>query len=142
MADRIQNGSIEHEGIVEEVQMGTLKINLQNVDHCAACHAKAGCSVSSSNDKMIEVQNNAEGFVAGERVRVSLDADLGPRALFFGYVLPFILVFTVLMLSWALTNREGLSALLALGSLVPYYAGLSFFRDRLQKTFSFRISRM
>jgi sigma-E factor negative regulatory protein RseC len=142
MADRIESESIEHEGIVQEVLKGVLKINLQNVSHCAACHAKAGCSVSSTDSKIIEVEHNTDGFAAGEKVRVSLDANVGPRALLFGYVLPFFVLFTALMLSWAITHREGLSALLALGSLVPYYIVLSFFRSRFRKTFSFRISRM
>jgi hypothetical protein len=47
-----------------------------------------------------------------------------------------------LIVSWAITGNEALSAGIALGSLVPYYLVLAIFRDQLKTTFSFRISRI
>ena len=127
---------------MEEVGEGSVKVNLLNVDNCAACHAKAGCGVSAVDRKIIEITDTTGSFSRGDQVKVSLEPGVGARALILGYVLPFFVLLTALIVSWVITGNEVLSAGIALGSLIPYYVVLTFFRDQLKKTFSFRISRI
>jgi hypothetical protein len=37
------------------------------------------------------------------------------------------------------TGSEGLAALISLGLLIPYYIVIYLFRDKLQKTFMFKV---
>ncbi len=142
MAGEQDRRSIEHEGIVKEVTGSTVRINLLNISNCAACHAKAGCGVSSSDAKTIDVVATDSDFVKGQQVRVSLEPGTGFKALLLGYLLPFFVLLIALIISWTITGNEALSAGIALGSLVPYYLVLAIFRDQLKTTFSFRISRI
>jgi sigma-E factor negative regulatory protein RseC len=142
MAGEQDRSSIEHKGIVEEVTEGTVKVNLLNVDSCAACHAKAGCGVSAVDRKIIEITDTTGTYAKGDQVKVSLEHGVGARALILGYVLPFFVLLVSLIVSWTITGNEVLSAGIALGSLVPYYVVLAFFREQLKQTFSFRISRI
>ena len=43
------------------------------------------------------------------------------------------------MIALKLTSNEGVAALVALGSLVPYYLALWMMRDRIQKQISFNL---
>jgi len=64
----------------------------------------------------------------------------GYRAAFFGYLLPFLVVFITLILGVSLTKNEGFSGLLSLAVLVPYYAILYLFRNKIKRSFDFEIS--
>ncbi len=127
---------------MREVTGSTVRINLVNISNCGACHAKAGCGVSSSDAKVIEVVDTNSDLVKGQQVRVSLEPGTGFKALLLGYILPFFVLIVALITSWTITGNEALSGGIALGSLVPYYIVLALFRDQLKTTFSFRISRI
>ena len=43
------------------------------------------------------------------------------------------------MISLKVIGDEGISALVALGSLVPYYLALWLMKDRIQRTISFNL---
>lgn len=139
MPGTAQDRYVEHEGLIQEVAPGRLKVSLVNASGCASCHTRALCHVSDTDNKVIEIAGAQQGFSAGDRVKVVFEESLGAQALFIGYVIPFFVVMAVLLISWSLTAREALSGLLALGSLVPYYLGLLFFRKRFRKTFVFTL---
>lgn len=65
--------------------------------------------------------------------------NLGLRATLWAYAVPVVLLMAVLMLTYSVTQSEGKSAVAAMLSLIPYYTILYLLRDRLQRTFSFRI---
>ena len=65
--------------------------------------------------------------------------DVANRALLLGFGVPFLLVVCVLLIALRFTANEGVAALLALGSLVPYYFALWLLRDRIQRSISFQI---
>ena len=67
------------------------------------------------------------------------DVSLGLQAVLWTYVVPLVLLMTVLMGASRLIGSDGVAALAALASLVPYYGVLYLLRDRLQRRFSFRI---
>ena len=133
--------SIEHQGIVKEIQGNTVKVNLLNVATCSGCHAKAACSVSEVDNKLIEVIDVQGHYKPGDHVQVSFSQSLGAKALILGYVLPFIVLLTTLIITWEITGNELKSGLIALFSIVPYYLGLTFFRRQMKETFTFSITR-
>jgi sigma-E factor negative regulatory protein RseC len=133
--------SVEHQGIIKEVQGHTAKVNLINVASCSSCHAKAACSVSEVDNKLIEIIDVKDDFKPGDKVKVVFQQNLGVKALILGYVLPFIVLLATLIISWEVTGDEVVSGLIAIFSIVPYYLGLTFFRKQMKETFTFSIKR-
>jgi len=75
-------------------------------------------------------------------VVVFLKESLGFRAMFLGYLLPFLILMTVLIIGTSIGLDEGTAGLLALGSLVPYYMVIFIKNKKLKKTFSFSIRKI
>jgi len=90
-------------------------------------------------EKEIEISNFSGTYSPGEEVTVLFRETQGFQALFYGYVLPFLVVFLTLIITYSLTNNEVLAGLMSLGILIPYYITLYFFRDFLKKVFKFEL---
>jgi sigma-E factor negative regulatory protein RseC len=99
------------------------------------------CGVSEMTEKLIEVKQNISGFTQGQAVNVILDRSLGNKAVLLGYFIPFLILVITLLIS-SLYLSELWSGLLAIAVLIPYYLLLFFFKDKLSKTFYFRIERL
>jgi sigma-E factor negative regulatory protein RseC len=135
-----QTGHIEHQGIVSKIENGKVYVNLTNVSNCNSCHVQGMCQVSDVDNKEIEIINNGNNpFKTGDKVEVSFNESLGPKALFLGYLLPFFFVLITLLVTNALTGDEVLSGLSSLMILVPYYLVLFTFRSKFKKEFAFKL---
>lgn len=133
---------ISHSGIVRHSDEHSHYILITSTSACAGCHARGACHLGDFAEKVIEISRKGkeEHYEPGRRVKVVMEQKLGLQAVFLGYILPFIILLTTLIVASALTGSEGLSALLSLLVLVPYYVILYRFRDRLRKRFEFRIA--
>ena len=91
-------------------------------------------------DKVVEIGTVGEpSFVPGQTVTVSLEESLGYKALLFGYLLPFmVLLATIFLMIWV-TGSESLSAITGLWLMSFYYYWLYRSRDKLRRTFRFRV---
>jgi len=134
--------TIEHNGIVKKVDDDFILVSVIANTGCASCEAKGVCSVSELEEKEIEVRNFSDNYRVGEQVVVFFKESLGFRALFLGYILPFIILMLVLLLADTLGYGEGVAGLSALGSLIPYYSILYLTNKKLRKTFSFSIRKL
>ena len=74
-----------------------------------------------------------------DNVVVLMKKSMGYGALFLGYVFPFILVITVLIILAALPVTELIAGLGSLAILIPYYLVLYFFRNRISNKFEFSV---
>lgn len=134
-------GTIEHKGIVEHCEKDSVHVRIMTESACASCKLHAVCGMDTKA-KVIEVDNaSVSDFKSGDEVKVGITEKLGYKALFFGYLLPFIIVLLVLLVSMGVSGNEGLSGVLALSSLLPYYITLSLLRDKLKKSFRFSINK-
>lgn len=129
---------IEHDGIVSNISNGNVEISLKGNFHCEACNAKAACGVSESTAKIVEIQNDERTFEMNESVVVGMQQSLGLKAVFWGYVFPFILLFTVLVVSSAFLE-EWVAGLLSLFVLLPYYLLLYYNKELLRKAFTLSV---
>ena len=132
---------IIHEGVVEEVCDHKVVVKFISNHACNDCHAKGFCSVPVSEEKCLEVTTSEKSFMTGEKVRIILAQSHGFRAVFLAYLLPFILVFSILIILYTLTHNEAFSGILSLTVLFPYYLVLWRFRNTLTKKFNFRIMK-
>lgn len=131
---------VTHEGIIDHIENDTVFVRILSKSACAECHSKSMCNVSEMTEKLIEVKHKGLGFKNGETVNVILDRSLGNKAVILGYLIPFLLLLITLIVC-SLYLNEFWSGILAIAVLVPYYLLLFAFKDRLRKTFYFRIER-
>ncbi len=135
-----QTGYIEHQGVVTEVTENILSVSLINTSSCSSCHVKGFCNVSDVDNKTVEIIQSSHKLVKkGDKVIVNYEKSLGPLALLLGYLVPFFLVITVLMIALAISGNEAVSGMLSLLVLLPYYLLLYFFRNNLKTKFTFTI---
>lgn len=129
-----------HAGVVQEVSENKITVIIVNASACSSCHAQGACLVSDLKEKEIEIHHFSGEYHPGQQVNIVGRTSQGYKAAFYGYILPFILVFATLLLSISLTSGEGLAGILSLAILIPYYAALYFFRNKLKSSFEFEIA--
>lgn len=133
--------NIKHDGIIESVSGTNVRVRFVAHSACSACHAKGVCSVSDSENKVVDVQSDQTGLTAGDHVQILLAQRLGFRAVWIGYGIPLIILLAVVFTVYGLTGRDGLSALIGLGILAPYYALVFAFRKRITRSMEFRLQK-
>ncbi len=128
---------IRHEGVVLSTNEKMARIQIVQSSACSACKAKAMCSSSESQAKEMDALM-LEPMVPGDRVEVEVREHLAWRAVLLAYILPFIVMMAVIaVLDIATTLDEAVTGTLSLCAIALYYIGLSVFKHRLQKQFSF-----
>ena len=138
---------ITHDGIVESIDGNLLRIRITQLPSCASCQAANRCRASESKEKIVDIclgedmatgkQNEGKPYEVGDHVVLKAQGSVGLRAVALAFVIPFIVVVTVLFVAFGLTNSELPSALLGLGSLVVYYIFLYLLRDRIRQKLQF-----
>lgn len=139
MTTETLGSSIVHRGVIKEVTPKSIRVSLLNVSGCSSCHTKATCSVAEVDNKVIDIVNTGEKVKQGEQVQIAFEKSLGPLALFIGYLLPFLLLFLALLVSWSITKDEVFAGTASLAVVGIYYLFLTLFRKKLKSTFTFRI---
>ena len=134
--------SIEHKGRIETIDGNKINVSILAMSGCASCHAKGVCSASDMQEKIVEVYDITNQYQVGEEVNVVLKQSLGFRALFLGYVLPFLLVMFFLVVLTIITNNEAISGIGALLALIPYYIILYVLRNKIRNKFTFIINKI
>lgn len=131
--------NIKHLGIVENINGSRLKVKIVQSSACSACSVKGHCSASETKEKIIDVYNkNNVPCQVGERVMIVGTTSMGMKAVLLAFVLPFIVLLLALIISLKLTGGdEAVSALVSLGTLVPYYLIIYMCRNRLSRSFMF-----
>ena len=132
--------NITHPGIIDHITEDSVFVKILAMSACSTCHAKSMCNIAEVEEKIVEVRkDSSRKYDLGQEVMVSMKKSLGGKAVFFGYVLPFFILMGVLLGVLFISNDQGLAGLLAIAALIPYYWLLYIFRDKLKRTFSFRI---
>ena len=107
---------------------------------CASCKVAGHCNAAESKVKIVDVVGaDATRYQLGQEVVVWASKDVANKALLLGFGIPFLLLVCVLLVALKMIADEGIAALMALGSLVPYYFVLWLLRDRIQQQICFHI---
>ena len=140
---------ISHQGIIKSIEDGCIKVQIVQTSACAACkvasHCRSTLSLGSSKNaaeskvKIVDVFTDAMGYQVGQEVTVWASKDVANRALLLGFGVPFLLLVCVLMIALKVFGDEGIAALVALASLVPYYIALWLMKDKIQRHISFNL---
>ena len=128
---------IRHEGIVLSMDGKTAHVEIVQTSACSACKARSMCMSTESQQKEMDVVC-LEPMKVGDRVEVEVRERLAWRAVLLAYIMPFVVMMAVIVGLNYLTNwSEAVVGTLSLCGIALYYIGLSVFKHRLQKEFSF-----
>lgn len=132
--------TISHEGVITKITDDTLEIKIMAQSACAACHAKSACGMGEQAEKTLTVPRpKGQEFQLFQKVKVIMAIGQGNKAAVLAYLIPIILLLAVLFICLGVGLCEGLSALISIASLIPYYIVLYTQRDKLKKKFEYRI---
>lgn len=133
---------IRHTGIVSGINGELAHIQIVQSSACSACKAKAMCSSSESQVKEMDAVM-LEPMEVGDQVEVEVREHLAWKAVLLAYILPFIVMMSVIAALDLLTHwDEAIVGGIALGAIALYYLVLSQFSHRLQKQFTFTARKM
>ena len=133
---------IKHRGIVEKVDGSHIVVRIVQTSACSSCSAKGLCNASESKEKQIDVYESNPSYQVGEEVMVCGTTSMGMRAVLLAFGVPLLILVLALGVSMKLTGEDALlSSGIALVSVVPYYIGIYFCKDKLNRTFSFTIEK-
>ena len=128
---------VTHKGKVIHLEGLDVRVMIESMSACAACHAKGMCTLSDKEDKIIDIKVSAERAAklnVGDEVVVAVSQQRGMQAVLLAYILPAIVVILSLILLLKLLP-EPLAILSALAVLGVYYYVLYLFRNKLNAKF-------
>ena len=130
--------TISHEGIVTKISDDELQIKILAQSACAACHAKSACGMGEQAEKILTVPRPKDkDFALNQKVNVRMAIGQGNKAAVLAYLIPIILLLAVLFVCLGLGLNDGLSALISIVALIPYYIILYLKRNKLKNKFSY-----
>ena len=131
---------ISHEGIVTKIDGENIEIKILSKSSCVSCNIKGACNMSEMQEKIISIPAPKDKNLSiGQEVKISMGLGQANRAVIFAYVIPVIILISMIFILNALKIDEGLNALISIGSLAPYYLILFLFRDKLKSKFEYEI---
>ena len=133
---------IRHEGIVLSINGEKAHVQIVQTSACSACKARSMCMSSESQNKELDAIM-LEPMKIGDKVEVEVRERLAWKAVLLAYILPFIVMIAIIaILDFATDWSEAVVGTLSLCGIALYYIGLSVFRNRLQKQFSFTARKL
>ena len=134
------SNKIKHSGVVENILGDSVQVRIVQTSACAACKVAGYCNASESKEKLVDVYHaDTRNLRVGDVVTVTASTQVAAQALLLGFGLPFVVLVAVLIAVLLITGNEGAAAMSGLGALVPYYAVLFLFRNRIRDKLSFSI---
>ena len=132
--------SIVHNGIIKDIDDSYYYVSIIAQSACVSCQVKGACNVTDMQEEIIEVPvSGGKVYEVGDRVEILMGKSMGKKAVFLGYILPFIILLTTLIISVNIFSDEGIAGLTAFGILIPYYLILYLFKNKLRNSFEFRL---
>ena len=134
--------TVEHIATVIRADDDVVEAELTVQSACAACHARSVCGLGESKRKRVEIATpDAAAYVPGESVVVSIESNMGMTAVFWAYVMPFVVLLGALIVSSSAGAGDGVSALAALAAIALYFVALYLCRARLERKIHFKIHK-
>lgn len=142
MKDKEQETNVFiHSGVVSRIRGRSIIVSLDKNIHCESCRAKGACGVSDTANKEVEIIDADSAFKLNDPVEVTLRKNLGHKAVFWAYILPFIIMMATLLLM-SFFFEEWMAGLVSLLVLVPYYAIVYALKNYFKETFKISILRI
>ena len=134
---------IHQEGVIISQTEHSVHLVLECKSACAACHAKSACSSFDQQEKFMDIPYDGPlKFEKGEKVLVTMSSQLGLKAVFYAYFLPFLIFILSLLISFQILHHELVSAIISLILILLYYIFLFIMRTKLSNSFTFVLEKI
>lgn len=131
-----------HPGIVSLVANRRVSVRIQAISACASCSAHGRCGFADSKEKTIEVPSDDwQNYSVGDPVIVHIDENRGMQAVWLAYVLPAILLLSVIVGLSLLQIPEWAVVLAAFATLGLYILILYLRRRKVEGRFTLTIEQ-
>ena len=131
---------VSHEGIVTEIDNNNIQIKILSKSACASCNIKTACNMSEMQEKIITIAAPKDKDLSvGQEVEISIALGQANKAVIFAYVIPSIILISMIFILNGFKIDEGINALISIGSLIPYYLILFLFKDKIKRNFEYEI---
>ena len=131
---------ISHEGVITNIDKENIEVKILSQSACVSCNIKTACNRSEMKEKTITIPAPKDKNLSiGQEVKISIGLGQAKRAVVFAYVIPVILLISMIFILNALKIDEGINALISIGILVPYYMILFLFKDKIKRKFEYEI---
>lgn len=132
--------SISHQGIINSISDGLVKVRITQSSACNTCKVASYCSSTESKEKLIDVKcSDTSRYTVGQKVTVVTDTANGAKAVILAFAIPAALLMVTIVLCIYLGIDEALAAIAGIAILVPYYIAIYFMNDTLSKELTFTI---
>lgn len=131
---------ISHEGIITKIDNDNIEVKILSKSACASCNIKTACNMSEMQEKIITIPAPKDKKLSiGQDVVISIRLGQANRAVIFAYVIPVIILISMIFILSILKIDEGINALISIGTLIPYYFVLFLLKDRIKRKFEYEI---
>jgi sigma-E factor negative regulatory protein RseC len=128
-------------GIVSKISSENITVNIISISACLECSAKGLCSTFERKEKLISIPNAGQNLQCGDKVNVTMEVSMGIKAVLLAYLMPVIVVITMLLCLLETGMRELYAGIISLTSLVGYYFVIYLIRERLKEQIYFYIEK-
>ena len=131
-----------HPAIVISSIQNTVTVEMHVLSACSSCKGHEKCAFVDKADKIVEVDTpDWKLFNPGDKVTVAVNESLGLLAVLLAYFLPALLIIASVVTISIFSNSELIAALIPIILIILYFILLYFLRNRLQRRFTFAISK-
>ncbi|NLE64275.1 MAG: SoxR reducing system RseC family protein [Bacteroidales bacterium] len=131
-----------HEGEIVGIDNDYVHVKILLKEACQNCDSKKACMVFTSRERIIDIKSEqSQLFEIGEKVNVHMATAVGMKAVLYAYVLPVIFLLTSILLGSRYIQKEIIVIAIGLGILVLYYILLYFLKSKINRTFTFTITK-
>lgn len=138
MAESVRNRIIEHAGVVQKSDNKSVTVKILSASACSDCHAEGFCSLSGSEEKIIEVRGSYN-VAPGDNVTILMSQSTGLKAVLLSYIVPLVLMITVLVIMLTSSASELMAGFVSIAALAPYYFVIWLLRKRISDKFTFTL---
>lgn len=133
------SSKVTHEGIIEAIDNRHISVRIIQQAACASCKVAAHCNASDTKVKIVDVYADSSHLTVGQKIVVSTSGSAVKNALLIGFLFPLFIIVFLIVFSKFLGKTDDVAALLALGSLIPYYIIVWLFRNKIAQKITFHI---
>ena len=134
------NERVSHDGIITGINGDEVEVKILSKSACVSCNIKGACNMSEMQEKIIIIPAPKDKNLSiGQEVKISMGLGQANRAVIFAYVIPVIILISMIFILNALKIDEGINALISIGTLIPYYLILYLFKDKIKRKFEYEI---
>lgn len=132
------SNQISHTGIIDSISEGMVHVRIVQSSACNSCKVASYCNSAESKEKIIDVKcSDTRRYAVGQDVTVMAAPSVGAKAVVLAFIIPTVILLTAIAICVSSGASDGVSALVGVLALVPYYIGLYLYRSKLEQILTF-----